>query len=92
MAYLLTHFWPAGTEEQYRTSLALITQAAGGRLPELIHAAGPTDGGFLVTGIYDSKETADNFVRDSIVSLMPIEGGPPQERTAEIIHSEGLGS
>jgi hypothetical protein len=60
-----------------------------------IHAAGPTDGGFLVAAVYDSKETADNFVRDSIVSIMPIERGlvgPPQERSAEIVNSEGLGS
>ena len=93
MAYVLTHFWPAGTEEQYRTTLAAVTQASGGRRPELVHAAGPTDGGFLIVGVYDSKETADNFVRDSIMSIMPIEGGlvgPPQERTAEIVNSEGL--
>ena len=93
MAYLLTHFWPAGTEEQYRATLAAVTQAAGGRRPELLHAAGPTEGGFLIAAIYDSKETADAFVRDSIVSIMPIEGGlvgPPQERTAEIVNSEGL--
>jgi hypothetical protein len=93
MAYLLTHFWPEGTEEQYRATLAAVTQAAGGQRPEQVHAAGPTEGGFLVVGVYDSKETADNFVRDSIVSIMPIEGGlvgPPQERTAELVNSEGL--
>ena len=93
MAYLLTHFWPGGTEEQYRSTLAAVTEAAGGSRPELIHAAGPTEGGFLIAAIYDSKETADNFVRDSIVSIMPIEGGlagPPQERSAEIVNAEGL--
>ena len=89
----MTHFWPGGTEEQSRATLAAVTEAAGGRRPELVHAAGPTEGGFLVAGIYDSKETADTFVRDSIVSIMPIEGGlvgPPQERTAEIVDSEGV--
>jgi hypothetical protein len=93
MSYLLTHFWPGGTEEQYRTTLAAVTEAAGGQRPELLHAAGPTDGGFLVVGVYDSKETSDNFVRDSVMSIMPIEGGlagPPQERNAEIVNSEGL--
>ena len=93
MAYLLTHFWAGGTEEQYRATLAAVTEAAGGNRPELIHAAGPTEGGFLIAAIYDSKETADNFVRDSIVSIMPIEGGlagPPQERSAEIVNAEGL--
>jgi len=93
MSYLLTHFWPGGTEEQYRATLAAVTEAAGGHRPELIHVAGPTEGGFLIAAVYDSKETADAFVRDSIVSIMPIEGGlagPPQERTAEIVNSEGL--
>lgn len=93
MPYLLTHFWPGGTEEEYRATLAAVTAAAGGSRPELIHAAGPTEGGFLIAAVYDSKETADAFVRDSIVSIMPIEGGlagPPQERTAEIVYSEGL--
>ena len=93
MAYLLTHFWPGGTEEQYRATLTAVTEAAGGHRPELLHVAGPTEGGFLIAAVYDSKETADAFVRDSIVSIMPIEGGlvgPPQERTAEIVNSEGL--
>ncbi len=44
MAYLLTHFWPGGTEEQYRATLGVVHPADG--LPEgqLSHAAGPTDG------------------------------------------------
>ena len=58
MAYLLTHFWPGGTEEQYRATLAAVTEAAGGRRPELVHAAGATEGGFLVAVVYDSKQTA----------------------------------
>jgi hypothetical protein len=54
MAYLLTHFWPGATEEQYRTTLAAV-----GEPPEQIHAAGPTDGGFLIMAVYDSKATAE---------------------------------
>ena len=93
MAYLLTHFWPGGTEEQYRTTLAAVTEAAGGKRPELFHAAGPTDGGFLIVAAYDSKETSDRFVHDAVLSIMPIEGGlvgPPEERGAEIVYSENL--
>ena len=93
MAYLLTHFWPGGTEEQYRKMLEAVTEKSGGRRPELFHVAGPTDGGFLIAAAYDSKETSDRFVHDAILSIMPIEGGlvgPPEERGAEIVHSEGL--
>jgi hypothetical protein len=32
MAFLLHHFWPAGTEDQYRTMLAAVHPADG--LPE----------------------------------------------------------
>jgi hypothetical protein len=52
MAYLLTHFWPGGTEEQYHTTLAAVTEAAGGKIPENFHAAGPTDGGILIVATY----------------------------------------
>jgi hypothetical protein len=94
MPYLLTHFWPGGTEEQYHATLTAVTEAAGGRRPERLHAAGPTEGGFLIAAIYDSKETADAYVRDTIMSIMAIDGGlvgPPEQRTAEIVNSEGLG-
>jgi len=93
MAYLLTHFWPGGTEEQYRTTLAAVTDAAGGSRPEKLHAAGPTDDGFLIAAVYGSKEDGDRFVNEVIMPLMPIDGGlvgPPQARGAEIVNSEGL--
>jgi len=88
MAYLLTHFWPGGTEAEYRATVAAATDAAGGTLPESFHAAGPTDGGFLIAATYESKEVCDRFVQDTLLPLMPIEGGlvgPPEERGAEIV-------
>jgi hypothetical protein len=88
MSYLLTHFWPGGTEAEYRATVAAATDAAGGTLPESFHAAGPTDGGFLIAAVYDSKETCDRFVSETLMPLMPIEGGlvgPPEERGAEIV-------
>jgi hypothetical protein len=88
MAYLLTHFWPGGTEEQYRTLLS-----AAGEPPERFHAAGPTDGGFMVVAVYDSKESSEAFVHDTLMPLMPLEGGlvgPPEERTCEIVNLKGI--
>jgi hypothetical protein len=88
MAYLLTHFWPGGTEEQYHTTLAAVTEAAGGKIPENFHAAGPTDGGILIVATYDSKEVCERFVEDTLMPLMPIDGGlvgPPEQRGAEVI-------
>jgi hypothetical protein len=33
MTYVLTHFWPGGTEEEYQATLAAATKAAGGKIP-----------------------------------------------------------
>jgi hypothetical protein len=95
MAYLLTHFWPGGTEEQYRTTLDAVTEAAGGERPELFHAGGPAEGGILIAAVYESKEVCERFVSEAIMPLMPLEGGlvgPPEEHGAEIVYSNGLPS
>jgi hypothetical protein len=88
MAYLLTHFWPGGTEGEYQTTLAAVTKAAGGEIPETFHAAGSTDGGFLIVATYESKEICDRFIEQTLMPLMPIEGGlvgPPEQRGAEVV-------
>ena len=89
MAYMLTHFWPGGTEEQYRATLAAVTAAAGGTRPETFHAAGPADGGFLIAALYESKETCDSFISGTLMPLLPIDGGlvgPPEQHGAEVVN------
>jgi hypothetical protein len=91
MAYLMTHFWPNGTEEQYRTNIAAIHPERGLPAGQTHHAAGPTEGGFLIAAVWSSKADADTFVSEKLSA--PIEGGfqgHPEERTAEI--SNMLGS
>jgi heme-degrading monooxygenase HmoA len=88
MAYLLHHFWPGGTEDQYRATVKAVHPFDG--LPEgqTFHAAGPTDGGFLITSVWDSQESADRFVQGTLLAKMPVEGGfegRPEERAAEIV-------
>jgi hypothetical protein len=93
MAYLLTHFWPGGTEEQYRLTLDAVTEAAGGTRPEQFHAGGLSDGGILIAAVYESKEASERFVQETLMPVMPVEGGlvgPPEERGAEITFIEGL--
>jgi selenophosphate synthase len=95
MAYCLTHFWPGGTEEQYKVTLDAVTEAADGKRPELFHAGGPTEGGILISAVYESKEACDRFVAETLMPLMPIAGGlvgPPQQRGAEVTVLEGLAS
>jgi hypothetical protein len=93
VAYLLTHFWPGGTAEQYRATLDAVTKAAGGNRPEQFHAGGPTEGGILITAVYESKAACEQFVTQTLLPLLPIEGGlvgPPQERGADLTVLEGL--
>jgi hypothetical protein len=87
MAYLMTHFWPGATEEQYRANLAVVHPPGG--LPEgqLYHAAGRADGGILIAVVWDSKESADRFLSEVLFPSMPVEGGftgQPEERVAEV--------
>ncbi|MEO8217871.1 MAG: hypothetical protein ABI718_12390 [Acidobacteriota bacterium] len=90
MAFGVIHFFPGGTQEQYEKSLAAVHPSRTS-LPagQTFHAAGPSDGGWTVVAIFDSRQSWETF-RDG--TLMPrmqqgVEGGmegPPQERTFEI--------
>jgi hypothetical protein len=88
MAYLITHFWPGATEEQYRATVAVVHPAVG--LPEgqTYHAAGPSDGGYLIAAVWDSKGAYERFVQNTLMPALPkISGGfagQPKEQTCEI--------
>ena len=91
MAYGVVHQFEGGTKEQYDASVAAV-HPSDGSLPEgqIYHAAGPSEGGWTVVAIHDSKESWERF-RDG--TLMPqmskgIEGGftaPPTEITFEVV-------
>jgi hypothetical protein len=89
MAYLITHFWPGGTVDQYNATVSAVHPAGGLPDGQIYHAAGPTDGGILITAVWDSKEQADSFVTGKLMASMPIAGGfegRPEERSAEIVN------
>jgi hypothetical protein len=90
MAYGVVHQFAGGTKEQYEASIAAV-HPSNGSLPEgqTFHAAGPSEGGWTIVAIHDSRESWERF-RDA--TLMPrmaqgIEGGftaPPQETGFEV--------
>lgn len=88
MAYLITHFYPGGTEAQYRATVSAVHPAGGLPTGQSYHAAGPTEGGFLIAAVWDSKATFERFLEQTLLPALPkISGGfagPPQERTCEI--------
>jgi hypothetical protein len=89
MAYVIVHFFPGGTKEQYEASIAAVHPTRD-TLPkgQIFHAAGASPGGWTIEAIHDSKESWERF-RDG--TLMPrmkqgIKGGftpPPQETAFE---------
>lgn len=89
MTYLMTHFWPGATEDQYRATVEAVHPPDGLPKGQLYHAAGPTEGGILIVATWDSKESADRFTNETLMPAMPVEGGVaghPEERAAEAIN------
>jgi len=90
MAHGVVHFFAGGTKEQYEASIAAV-HPNGRTLPkgQVYHAAGPSEGGWTVVAVHDSKASWERF-RDDI--LMPrlkegVKGGftsPPQEQSFEV--------
>lgn len=88
MTYLISHFYEGGTEEQYRATLKAVHPADGLPPGQVYHAAGPSEGGWLVVAVWDSQESSDRFVEQTLMPALPqIEGGfagIPQQRTADV--------
>ena len=90
MAYGIVHFFPGGTQEQYKASVGAV-HPSDGSLPDgqIFHAAGPSEGGWTIMAVHESQESWEQF-RDSV--LMPkmqqgIEGGfqsPPEETAIDL--------
>ena len=88
MAFLITHFWPGATDAQYRATIDVVHPKSGLPQGQTYHAAGPTEGGYLVAAVWNSKADYDRFVQQTLMPSLPkIDGGfsgAPEERTCEI--------
>ena len=90
MAYGVVHHFPGGTKANYEASIAAV-HPSDGSLPDgqIFHAAGPSEGGWTIMAVHESKESWEQF-RDG--TLMPkmqagIEGGfptPPEQTEIDI--------
>lgn len=90
MTYLISHFYEGGTEEQYRATLAAVHPDDGLPPGQVYHAAGPTEDGWLVVAVWDSQESNDRFVEQTLMPTLPtVEGGfagAPQQRAADVVN------
>ena len=69
MSYGVIHYFPGGTREQYDASIAAVHPSAT-ELPDgqVFHAAGPSQGGWTIIAVHDTRASWESF-RDDI--LMP---------------------
>ena len=88
MPFLMTHFYPGGTAEQYAVVLNAVHP--DGALPtgQLSSAAGPCDGGWVISAIWESRAAFETFVVERLMpALNGVEGGfttAPDEHLAEL--------
>ena len=90
MAYAIVHSFPGGTKDQYEASIATVHPSRD-RLPDgqIFHAAGPSEGGWTIVAVHESKESWERFLDDILIPRHQegIEGGlpfPPQEIAFEV--------
>jgi len=76
MAYLSTNFFEGGTADQYLAILG--ATHSDGAMPngQKHHFSSPTEGGWLVVTVWDSKESCDHFTSETPVpALRQVSGG-----------------
>ena len=90
MTFGIVHNFPGGTAEQYTNSLKAVHPDGGAGLPEgqMLHLAGPSENGWVVVAVHESKESWEAFRDNTLLPGLPtVEGGlpgPPQETTFEV--------
>ena len=90
MAFLTTNFFEGGTVDHYRVVLG--AAHPNGVLPtgQKFHFSGPTEGGWLVVAVWDSKESDDHLMSETLMpALSPVSGGftgTPQRRDVEDVN------
>ena len=93
MSYLMVHFWPGGTEDQYQSMIKVLHPETGLPVGQRSHTSGPAEGGYLISVLWDSKEQSDAFMQNTLLPALPVDGGfagAPEERTAQVAHHDSL--
>jgi hypothetical protein len=87
MAYLVTHFWPGATMEQYDQTVGVLQPAEWPSRRRDLARRRRGRGGVLIAAVWRSKEHFDRFLSDRVTPSMPIANGlsgQPQQQAADI--------
>jgi len=94
MAYGIVHFFAGGTKEQYEASIRAVHPDMN-TLPkgQIYHAAGPSEGGWTIVAIHDSKASWEKFRDNTLIPALSngVPGGftaPPQEQAFEVYNEQ----
>ncbi|HSM65306.1 MAG TPA: hypothetical protein VK860_03270 [Ilumatobacteraceae bacterium] len=88
--FLITHHFANTSQEQYDAIISKVHEPDGSLPPgQLHHFAGPTEDGFLVVAVWESKELNDAFQQRlfPVIASMENPPPPPQERTARVTNA-----
>jgi hypothetical protein len=89
MAYGVVHKFAGGTKEQYDASIAAVHPAGGLPAGQVFHAAGPSEDGWTIVAIHESRESWESFRDGTLMPAMTagIPGGftgPPEETAFDV--------
>jgi hypothetical protein len=91
MSHGVIHFFPGGTREQYDVSIAAVHPSATELPPgQTFHAAGPSEGGWTIIAVHDTRASWESFRDDILMPRMQagIDGGftsPPEETEVDLV-------
>lgn len=89
----IIHRFNGATAKQYDNAVKVVHPDGGKGLPpgQLYHAAGPTDGAFVVVAMWDSEASWVKFRDETLLpGLATVENGPPgppEETTFQVYNS-----
>ena len=89
-AFGIIHRFKGGTREQYENGLKVVHPGGGKALPrgQTLHVAGPTEDGWIVVAVHESKESWERFRDETLLpGLAQVENGfqgPPEETSFEV--------
>ena len=88
MAVAVVTDFPGGSQDRYDAVIADLDLGQAPAAGLILHAAGPTEGGWRVIDVWESEQDAERFLRDRLGPALERAGvaGPPQV-TVTPLHS-----
>ena len=85
MAVLITDEVPGMTQEAYEGLHAVLDAPGREASGFILHAAGPIDGGWQITELWESQQDRDAFFEKYVTPLLPADAPRPNTTTRQIV-------